>query len=74
MVSPKVSQEAGEWVDWTVDPVTKRSNTSPRFEELVSEVERLIKDEARSLIGGNVSSVARLIMAQLAHVHHLSPP
>ena len=59
--------------DWTVDPETGRSNSSPLFRDLCAEVERLIRSEAFSLINGRIDSVAGLIMAQLAHVHHLAP-
>jgi len=60
-------------VDWTVDPETGCSNTSPEFRQLVSEVARLIKAEARGLLSGQVESVAGLIMARLAHKHGLAP-
>lgn len=59
--------------DWTVDPKTGRSNSSEKFSELVAEVQRLIRSEAFQLISGNHEPTARLIMAQLAHVHKLSP-
>lgn len=51
--------------DWTKD--------SPEFLRLCGEVERLIRGEAHSLISGNAGATARLIMAQLAHVHGLAP-
>ena len=60
-------------VDWTVDPETHRSNSSPEFRQLVSEVARLIKAEAHSLLNGHVESAAGLIMAQLAHKYGLAP-
>ena len=60
-------------VDWTVDPETHGSNSSPEFRQLVSEVARLIKGEAHSLLGGQVESAAQLIMAHLAHKHGLAP-
>jgi hypothetical protein len=60
-------------IDWTVDPETHRSNSSPEFRQLVSEVARLIKAEAHSLLNGQVESVAGFIMAQLAHKHRLAP-
>ncbi len=60
-------------VDWTVDPETRRSNSSPEFRQLVSEVTRLIKSEAHSLLNGQVESVAQLIIVQLAHKHGLAP-
>lgn len=58
--------------DWTCDR-QGRSNASALFEKLCEEVERLIRDDARALIAGNAGSTARLIMAQLAHVHGLAP-
>lgn len=60
-------------VDWTVDPETKRSNSSPEFTNLVSEISRLIKDSAHGLLNGQVEKAARLILAQLAHKHGLAP-
>lgn len=60
-------------VDWTVDPVTGRSNSSPEFMELTKEVGNLIRSEAHSIVRGRTDLVGRLIMAQLAHVHGLAP-
>ena len=59
--------------DWTVNPETGRSNSSPLFKSLCAEVERLIRGDAHKLIGGRADMTAGLIMAQLAHVHHLAP-
>ena len=61
--------------DWTVDPETHRTNSSPRFEELVEAVGRLLDDEVYSLAQGREGRrrTAGLIMAQLAHVHGLVP-
>lgn len=59
--------------DWTVSD-EGRSNSSAKFEEIVAEVERLIRGDAYKLIAGRADATARLIVAQLAHVHHLSPP
>jgi hypothetical protein len=58
--------------DWTWNE-RGQSNSSPIFEKLCGEVERLIRSDAHSLINGNAGSTARLIMAQLAHVHGLKP-
>jgi hypothetical protein len=58
--------------DWTTDR-GGRSNSSKRFEKLCDEVEAIIRSDAHSLIGGYAGSTARLIMAQLAHVHGLAP-
>lgn len=60
-------------VDWTVDPGTHRSNSSPEFQQLASEVAGVIKAEACSLLDGRVEDVARLIMTRLAHKHGLAP-
>lgn len=57
--------------DWT--SIGQRSNCSPFFESLVLEIARLIRDDARSLLAGNAEGSARLILAQLAHVHGLAP-
>lgn len=59
--------------DWTIDPKSHHTNSSPEFDQLCKEVERLIRDSAHSLINGQVGSVAGLIMAQLAHVHGMAP-
>lgn len=59
--------------DWTIDPETGRSNSSPLYRSLVGEVERLIRSEAHALISGRANMAAGLIMAQLAHIHHLAP-
>lgn len=61
--------------DWTVDPETGRSNSSERFRELVQEVERLLGNGGAGYVLDRrwISGQAQLIMAQLAHVHHLAP-
>lgn len=59
--------------DWTIDPETGRSNSSELFRELCGEVEAVIRQSAHGLIAGRADQVAGLIMAQLAHVHHLIP-
>ncbi len=59
--------------DWTTNPATQKSNSSDKFEELVGAVEILIFNSSHQLIRGQANSVARLIMAQLAHVHNLEP-
>lgn len=57
--------------DWTA--ALGRSNTSEEFKALCAEVERLIRDDAHTLVAGHAERTAGLIMAQLAHVHHLRP-
>lgn len=61
--------------DWTVAPESGRSNSSKQYLALTEEVSRLIRGEAFSLMNGKpgADSVAALIMAQLAHKHHLVP-
>lgn len=59
--------------DWTTDPKTGISNSSPLFEQLCDEVARLIRSDAHCLLAGNTKSTGRLIMAQLAHVYGLGP-
>lgn len=58
--------------DWTWDR-KGRSNASPEFKRICDEVERLIRNDAFALISGNAGATARLIVAQLAHVHGMKP-
>jgi hypothetical protein len=59
--------------DWTTN-AEGVSNSSREFEEIVHAVERLIRNDALyRLIAGRADATARLIVAQLAHVHHLAP-
>ena len=58
--------------DWTCSD-DGRSNSSPKYLELVGEVERLIRGDAFKLIAGRADMTARLIVSQLAHVHGLAP-
>lgn len=67
----KIQEEIAQ--DWTVDPETSRSNSSALFNRLTAEIERLIRQDAFKLIAGRADMTAGLIMAQLAHVHHLGP-
>lgn len=57
--------------NWTAH--NGHSNTSPTFERLCDAVERIIRNGAADLIAGDAGSVARTIMAQLAHRHNLVP-
>lgn len=59
--------------DWTVDPKTGRSNSSPLFVELTTKVADIIRNGAHSLLAGQVELVAGGIVAQLAHVYGLTP-
>lgn len=61
-----------KWFDWTGGR-KGTSNSSALFGILCSEVERLIRGDAHSLISGNAGSTARLIVAQLAHQWKLVP-
>lgn len=63
----------GEDVDWTVDPSTDGSISSPEFLRLCEAVEKIIKGSAFDLSQGNTTIVAVLIMAKLAHEHGLAP-
>ncbi len=58
--------------DWTALP-NGPSNSSDLFEHLVDEINRLIRGDAHMLLSGHSRSTARLILAQLAHAHHLAP-
>ena len=57
-------------MDWTVNPETGRTNSSSRFEHLVEEIARMMRSVH---VGDDPRSVARLIVAQLAHVHGMVP-
>ena len=58
--------------DWT--EADGRSNSSPEFLRCCKEVERLLLAGAGGILQpGWLSGSARLIVAQLAHVHHLAP-
>lgn len=58
--------------DWTADS-DGRTNSSEIYLHLVEEIERLIRGDAHMLISGRADATARLIMAQLAHIHGLVP-
>lgn len=58
--------------DWTRGE-DGRTNSSPLFHALTKEVARLIREDANVLIAGRAEDAAGLILAQLAHVHGLSP-
>jgi len=61
--------------NWTTHPETRRENSSKLFTSLVEEVSRLIQEGGGWALDENwVKMKAGLIMAQLAHVHRLSPP
>ena len=57
--------------DWTA--VDGRSNSSALYVNLSSEIARLLRDSAHSLIAGRTDEVGGLILAQLAHKHGLRP-
>lgn len=59
--------------DWTCKAGSTQRYSSKKFLTLVKEVDRLIKNSAFFLISGELDSVARLIVTQLAHVQHLAP-
>ncbi len=66
---------AADWPeDWTADP-SGRSNSSQAFEGLVGEVAQIIRAGSGCCLDpGWTQSTARMIVARLAHVHHLAPP
>lgn len=59
--------------DWTFDPETGRTNSSPEFVDCVAHVAYLIRTEFRGLDRDTVDVTAGLIMAQLAHRFGLRP-
>lgn len=60
-----------EWGAWTIGP-EGRSNTSLAFQQVVAEVERLIRQDAHMLISGHAENTAGLIVAHLAHKHGMT--
>lgn len=58
--------------NWTADD-SGASNSSPAFLRLCDVVERIIRGEAHDIVNGRAASVARTIMANLAHAHGLAP-
>lgn len=61
-----------EWWDWTVGPKNK-SNTSQTFNALVADIERIIRNDAATIVAGRANLTARIIAAQIAHSHHFLP-
>lgn len=60
--------------DWTVDPETGRSNSSPEFLRLKAEIADLIRHNGGTALSHLwAHSTAGLILAQLAHVHDVGP-
>lgn len=62
-------------IDWTIDPDTGRANSSEAFVRLEQAVAELLRHSIPSVVFSpdGPASVAGLVMAQLAHVHHLAP-
>jgi len=58
--------------DWTTGKDGK-TDSSVKFTELVCVVTWLIFSSSHDLINGSNESVARVIVAQLAHVHNMAP-
>lgn len=75
MMGPVNDATQGVWAeDWTADPVTGLSNTSQRYQDLVAEVDALMRGGGGHCLSPQwTRSTAALIMARLAHVHHLAP-
>jgi len=61
-----------EYEDWTRGE-SGASNSSEEFLKLCAAVEGIIRRSAHFLIAGRSDTVARTIVAQLAHVHGLVP-
>lgn len=70
-LSPVVQQSRTR--NWTVDPVTGRSNSSTDFVYLKSFVEELLRKDIRSSDPARYPMIAQLIVAQLAHVKGMRP-
>ena len=56
--------------DWTVDPATGISNSSPKFHTIVAEVERLLRT---TRLGDDLGMRARSIVALLAYKYGFVP-
>lgn len=69
--NPVTMGATAAWEDWTV--ADGRTNSSPEYVRLCGEVERIIRDDAHTLMSGGADRTARLIMAQLAHKQHMIP-
>lgn len=65
--------EDRELADWTADPGTGRSNSSPAFQKAVEGVAALIKRMFPEKKDREVEALARVIVAHLAHNEHLGP-
>lgn len=72
-VGPDAQVPVTEPTNWTVDPVSRRSNSSPVFVAIAKRVAEIIRNSANDLLQGHSETVGRSIVAQLAHIHHLAP-
>jgi len=59
--------------DWTVDPITHRSNSSPFFHFMTERVNEMILNSARDIVQGRTRNLAGLILAQLTHEYGFVP-
>jgi len=59
--------------DWTVDPITHRSNSSPFFHFMTERVNEIILNSARDIVNGRTKHLAGLILAQLTHKYGFVP-
>ena len=59
--------------DWTVDPETGRSNSSPAYLAAVDRVKTIILGSGYDIVRGQIEGVARLIVSNLAHGQGLQP-
>lgn len=57
--------------DWTANDGS--ANSSPIFLALSLEIERVIRSSAHDLIAGDADTVARVILANMAHKHGMVP-
>lgn len=69
-VDPAAPRPAGD-DDWTA--LDGRSNSSPLFTQLVAEVRDNIVNGAFDIVQGHTETVARVIVARLAHRYGLRP-
>lgn len=59
--------------DWTFNRATGHTNSSSLYLEMAAIVEDIIRQSAHALIAGRAGSVARHILAHLAHKHGFRP-
>lgn len=68
---PAAKMGAGDDADWTVDPATRRTNSSVAFIAIRDALAGLLREEGTS--GRGEPARAQFLLAQLAHKHGMRP-